>query len=272
MHLHLIDRKTAIKAGLRYFFDGTPCSKGEISERLASNGRCFCEKHRKIISRSASNWHAKKAEKILVDTSCSKNQIQAQIISRESARLLNMKCFFSGLPCERGNIALRLVSNNTCTCGECASIRAAHRRKSYQANRDANLRAMRNYYILNREKENQRAKSWKDRNRHHLSEYQKAAGDKRAANESMRRSRKYNATPSWFDDFDELVFAEAFQLCRIRKKETGIDWHVDHMIPLQAKKACGLHIGINIQVIPATMNVRKHNKLVLIEPLQWLRQ
>jgi hypothetical protein len=63
---------------------------------------------------------------------------------------------------------------------------------------------------------------------------------------------------------------ESADLCRMRKLATGIEWNVDHMIPLQAKKASGLHCAANIQVIPEALNLSKQNKLVLTTPCEWV--
>jgi hypothetical protein len=87
---------------------------------------------------------------------------------------------------------------------------------------------------------------------------------------SIRRARKRSAVPSWFGEFDKFVIAEAAKLASYRSKMTGIEWHVDHMIPLAASSASGLHVAGNIQVIPAEVNVRKRNSMILTEPLQWL--
>jgi hypothetical protein len=43
----------------------------------------------------------------------------------------------------------------------------------------------------------------------------------------------------------------------------GFEWHVDHVIPLQGKKVSGFHVPSNIQVIPASENVRKNASFVL---------
>jgi hypothetical protein len=72
------------------------------------------------------------------------------------------------------------------------------------------------------------------------------------------------ARPAWVDqEFAALVFSEAYRLAERRKEITGFDWHVDHIIPLKGKLVSGLHVPTNIQVIPAVMNVRKHNSFVV---------
>lgn len=44
-------------------------------------------------------------------------------------------------------------------------------------------------------------------------------------------------------------------------RETGIPHHVDHIVPLQGDHVSGLHVESNLQVIPATDNIRKRNKV-----------
>jgi hypothetical protein len=61
-------------------------------------------------------------------------------------------------------------------------------------------------------------------------------------------------------EFDEFVQKEANDLCVSREKATGIKWHVDHIVPLNHKNACGLHNGYNLQVVPALWNIKKGNR------------
>jgi hypothetical protein len=75
-----------------------------------------------------------------------------------------------------------------------------------------------------------------------------------------RLASKKQRTPIWYSSFDEFVMKEAHSLARLREQITGFKWDVDHIIPLCGKKVSGLHVYSNIQVIPKSMNVQKHNK------------
>lgn len=84
--------------------------------------------------------------------------------------------------------------------------------------------------------------------------------DKDAAKAAKRRAFKLNATPNWlskkhFKDI-ELFYTQAKQL----EKNTGIKYHVDHIVPLRGKTVCGLHVPWNLRVITAQENLKKSNK------------
>lgn len=78
------------------------------------------------------------------------------------------------------------------------------------------------------------------------------------ARNSLRDQRKRDC--KFTDELTELVHLEAHDVRLKRNKLTGIEWHVDHIIPLQSKQVCGLHIWSNLQVIPKQINLRKGNK------------
>ncbi len=75
---------------------------------------------------------------------------------------------------------------------------------------------------------------------------------------AKRRSFKLKASCSW-GELNGLIISEAYNLAVLREELTGIKWEVDHIIPLINNKVCGLHVGINLQVIPAIQNRIKSN-------------
>jgi hypothetical protein len=74
-------------------------------------------------------------------------------------------------------------------------------------------------------------------------EYRRAEARKRKISKSKR-------TPTWANQMKILDF--------YIKKPKG--YHVDHIIPLHSKLVSGLHVGNNLQYLPASDNLKKHNK------------
>ncbi len=80
---------------------------------------------------------------------------------------------------------------------------------------------------------------------------------KLAAKSSARRALKMRATPSWVDENEMLrVYEEAKRVSR----ETGIEHHVDHIVPLKSKLVCGLHCEANLQILTGSENLSKCNR------------
>lgn len=74
---------------------------------------------------------------------------------------------------------------------------------------------------------------------------------------AKRRAAFDQQLPMWADlDAIRAVYQQARNLTQT----TGTQHHVDHIIPLNGKLVCGLHVHNNLQVITATENVRKHNR------------
>lgn len=78
-----------------------------------------------------------------------------------------------------------------------------------------------------------------------------------AARTRKRDAAKLNATPAWAD-FEVIkdFYAEAARLTL----ETGILHEVDHIVPLQGKNVCGLHVPCNLDVITKAANLSKGNR------------
>lgn len=118
---------------------------------------------------------------------------------------------------------------------------------------------------------NCRCADCKTAKREKQSSYNKANADRINYDNAWRRAQRLNAIPKWFGELDQFVIEQAFTLARERTDATGYEWRVDHMVPLQARDVCGLHVWNNVQVIPQSLNLWKKNNLVLIHPNEWLR-
>lgn len=76
------------------------------------------------------------------------------------------------------------------------------------------------------------------------------------ARDARRRAAELNATPAWANEF---FIEEAYRLAKLREQVCGGKWHVDHIVPLQGRTVCGLHVEHNLQVITAVANRQKCN-------------
>jgi len=193
-----------------------------------------------------------------------------QAKSPKEAKQLGLKTYFTGLPCKRGGTAERRL-NGDCLCDACVDFTRQLKARWAVENKDKNT-AWRN---ANAEKMVEYKKKYAANNKeaikHRIREWGRNNPDKVLANTRKRQTSKINAVPKWYGEFDSFVNIEAIKLAKLREKATGFKWHVDHMIPLQSKVACGLHCASNLQVIPERLNCVKRNEMMYTEPYEWIR-
>ncbi len=82
-----------------------------------------------------------------------------------------------------------------------------------------------------------------------------------AMNAALARYRAMQrlATPSWADmTAIKAIYVKAARLTR----ETGTAYEVDHIVPLQGRFVCGLHVSYNLQILTQAANRWKNNKLL----------
>lgn len=106
--------------------------------------------------------------------------------------------------------------------------------------------------------------------RENTKEYQKVIQKKwRENNKDIKnfhsatyKALKINATPKWLSDSQKEEIKAFYIEAKKLQLETGINYHVDHIHPLQGKNFCGLHVPWNLQILTETENLTKNNKLI----------
>jgi hypothetical protein len=193
---------------------------------------------------------------------------------------------------ERGRNAVRSK------CKDCANVARKQARSSASSeDRERALEVARQWKRENRQRNNATKRAWEARNRdkvlacarklqarwrathrrlavrRSLASRAKKAEVYKAYNRKWRKdnaarcrakykrymAKKLNATPAWAD---ESQIERVYQLCSRRnaRKTRGVRWHVDHIVPLQSKRVCGLHVHVNRRVIPGALNISKGNR------------
>lgn len=116
------------------------------------------------------------------------------------------------------------------------------------------------YRDRNIEKEKERNREKRIRNKQQIMSYQKRYHADhpglRTARNAKRNAAKKKATQAWANKF---FIVEAYRLAKLREKVCGGRWNVDHIVPLQSKLVCGLHVEHNLRVVTQTENQRKSN-------------
>jgi hypothetical protein len=76
---------------------------------------------------------------------------------------------------------------------------------------------------------------------------------------SRRRARQRFATPAWITDEHREQIKELYEVARMFRLYEGVEYHVDHIVPLAGKTVCGLHVPWNMTVIKWVDNLSKRN-------------
>jgi 5-methylcytosine-specific restriction endonuclease McrA len=79
--------------------------------------------------------------------------------------------------------------------------------------------------------------------------------------DAKRKAAKKNRTPEWLTEDHEWMMRETHELALRRTKITGVEWEVDHILPISGETVSGLHVPWNLQVVTRAKNRAKSNKL-----------
>jgi hypothetical protein len=132
----------------------------------------------------------------------------------------------------------------------------------YERNKELVKERARARDLANPEQAKARKTKWREENRNQHNSYNREwwsnNKDKRASYAGNRRAAKLQRTPKW--DKDAHLISAKYQLANMLTRETGKPHHVDHIVPLQGKNVCGLHVFSNLRVILGEENIKKSNK------------
>ena len=65
--------------------------------------------------------------------------------------------------------------------------------------------------------------------------------------------------PAWLNAGHMLEMESIYVYCSALRS-VGLDYHVDHIVPLRGDEVSGLHAPWNLQVIPGVENMSKGNR------------
>lgn len=110
-----------------------------------------------------------------------------------------------------------------------------------------------------RQAELAKERAWRKENWERVRKYKHKTGPLAVSHAMRRHAAQLRATPKWAN---KEKINEIYAECARITMETGIEHHVDHIVPLQGKNVRGLHVHWNLRIIPAELNKRKSNKLI----------
>lgn len=125
------------------------------------------------------------------------------------------------------------------------------------------------HYRLHEDKYKERTKLWAKKNpeKYKLNcimgsrRRRKENPEKHIEEQRLRRSRVKMATPSWLSKKDFEQMNQLYKIARSLTKVSGVDYTVDHIIPIKNKVVCGLHVPNNLQILTRSQNCAKAQKL-----------
>lgn len=134
------------------------------------------------------------------------------------------------------------------------------RKRAYRdRNRAAHSQYMKQWHTKNEDAQREYRLQNADRMRDAYQQYVQLNRHKILARTRMYQSAKQNRTPQWLDDVDKFEMECIYEYCGALRK-VGLDYQVDHEIPLRGDLVSGLHTPNNLRVIPTSINRMKSNK------------
>ena len=152
---------------------------------------------------------------------------------------------YTGAPCKKCGSRVRYTS--TSNCQQCAQARGREYAKTYRTE--------------NPQKSKAAYDNWKskypDRYRKSKEKYRKA--NKAAVNAACAKRKAHikERTPDWMRP-DKIL--QIYKMAQLASAATGVEHHVDHVVPLRGETVSGLHVENNLEIVPYWENLEKSNR------------
>lgn len=138
------------------------------------------------------------------------------------------------------------------------------RKERYNSNKEYYRKKQKEYYEKNKEKILENKRRYNEENKDKVLAWKKSEYEKNKEDyifrANKRKYRKYNATPSWLSEGDWLQIEDIYSRARELSASSNENYDVDHIIPIQGKNVCGLHVPWNLQILERKQNRQKSNK------------
>lgn len=172
--------------------------------------------------------------------------------SGKEAKLLGQPRYFTGVACKRGHVSERYTNSGHCIECDNARIRPEEQRK----------KAIDNYYKRHKQKCMDASNKWRKASGMSY-EYTKRSRAKNPSSmhffNAKRHAAKLQRTPAWLNSGQWFEIECIYKYCAALRS-VGLDYEVDHIVPLQGKSVSGFHVPWNLQVLTASENASKGNR------------
>lgn len=141
-------------------------------------------------------------------------------------------------------------------------------RQWQEANRERVKERAQQYYLSNRARILEQNRQWRETNSERMKELVREWTDANPERVATNQKRWAEANSGKIREKD--IFRRVGKRCPpwVDREELALiyaacpkGWHVDHIVPLNGRTVCGLHVPWNLQFLTPSDNRRKHNKV-----------